>query len=930
MTYLEKLKKINSRRTESANAERICSELCYLDGLSDLRGGKFDSRIEEAADALLSFIEKDGVITAAAVEKIEEMLSDLSPEAKSLKEIFVAHAHIDMNWMWGYNETAVITIETFRTMLKLMEEYPEFTFSQSQASTYEIVEKYCPRMLDEIRQRVAEGRWEVAAAEWVETDKNMPSGESLTRQILEAKKYLSGLLNIPQEKLNLDFLPDTFGHAVTVPEILCNAGIKYMYHCRGGKGPSLYYYQAPSGKKVLAYKDYKWYNGEVTPQYFEIVPNFCKQEGLDTFMCIYGVGDHGGGPSRRDIERILKYRSWPLTPDIRFGTYGEFFEIAENSGIDFPVVDTERNFVFAGCYTTQSRIKMANRISEARAYEAEVLSSTASVMSGAPYNPKSFESPWRNIVFNQFHDIIPGSGTIETREHALGKFQDTMATLQTSSASSMRSIADAIDTSFIAFDDETDAKSEGGGVGFATDASKDFNMPSTERGRGSTRVFHIFNPSYYDRDEVTEITVWDYNFDKAQVMFTDSEGETLEFCHLESGNGYWSHSFTKYAVKVKIPAFGYTTVILKQKPYEGRMNITPTVCEQVDHDIINDQPIILENDKIYAVFDRETACLIKLTDKQTGEALIDKPSCFFRYIEEKPESWLVAWRIGQYMKTVNINEESAVRIGEIRKTPLFSRISYSVEYNSSVINVVITLNKGSSKLDFDLNIDWKAESVKGKILPQLAFCVPVSYKTNGKSISQIPHGTIIRDSAAYDVPSHGSIGVCGESEHIIALLADTKYGFRCYEDTAQVALIRSSYFPDAYSDHGIHNIKLAVAACNQDEIDEQLTILCHPLSFASNTCHKGKLSLTGTLLKIIEGVRVSAVKPSEDGKGIVVRMYDVSGKDRNITLEICKNIKEAFVTDTNENVLSSLSFEDNKINLCLEANTVKTVKLVLA
>ena len=102
------------------------------------------------------------------------------------------------------------------------------------------------------------------------------------------------------------------------------------------------------------------------------------------------------------------------------------------------------------------------------------------------------------------------------------------------------------------------------------------------------------------------------------------------------------------------------------------------------------------------------------------------------------------------------------------------------------------------------------------------------------------------------------------------------------------------------------------------------------MSFASNTCHKGKLSLTGTLLKITEGVRVSAVKPSEDGKGIVVRMYDVSGKDRNITLEICKNIKEAFVTDTNENVLSSLSFEDNKINLCLEANTVKTLKLVLA
>ena len=177
MTRKDKLKAIDKHRGESRYAERICSELTYLDSLSDLRGGAYDSRVEQAADLLLARIADDGVITASTVREVEALLADLSPAAKSLTEIFVAHAHIDMNWQWGYNETATITVDTFRTMLELMREYPEFTFAQSQASTYEIIEKYRPDMLDEIRARIREGRWEVTAAEWVEPDKNMPCGD---------------------------------------------------------------------------------------------------------------------------------------------------------------------------------------------------------------------------------------------------------------------------------------------------------------------------------------------------------------------------------------------------------------------------------------------------------------------------------------------------------------------------------------------------------------------------------------------------------------------------------------------------------------------------------------------------------------------------------------------------------------------------------
>ena len=930
MTYLDKLKKIDSHRAENKYAERICAELTYLDGVSSLHGGKYDAKLERAADVLLERIEADGTITRGTVIAIEEMLSELAPVAKSLKELFVAHAHIDMNWQWGYNETAVITVDTFRTMLELMREYPEFTFSQSQASTYEIVEKYRPDMLDEIKQRVHEGRWEVTAAEWVEPDKNMPSGESMTRQILEAKKYLTKLLDIPSDMIGVDFVPDTFGHAITVPEILADAGIKYMYHCRGSEGPCFYRYTAPSGKSVLAYKDYSWYNIEISTNAFEIVPRFCAEEKLDTYMCVYGVGDHGGGPTRRDIERILEYRSWPLTPDIKFGTYREFFESAERSGVDFPIIDTERNFLFSGCYTTQSRIKMANRVAEARIFEAEALSATASVMAGSSNDASRFETPWRNILFGHFHDILPGSGVIETREYALGKFQETLATLQTSASMYMNAIADNIDTSGIDFDDATESRSVGAGVGYGAREDKGFKLPSAERGRGTVRVLHVFNPTEHDRDEVTEITVWDHNVDDSQVIITDKDGHELEFVLAEDvkKSVYWGHTFKKYMVRVCVPAFGYSTLIVRQKQCEGHLHPFVRTHEHTDHGFVNDEPIIMENSMLRAVFDKTTAQLISLYDKQTGESLIDKPSCFLRFIEENPIYGFMSWRVGPYMKIVNLNEECAVRMTKLTHTSMFSVFSYTVEYMRSQIDVSIMLRANSSMLEFDVTADWKEDSVRGKMIPQLSFAVPVSYKTIGKSICKIPYGTLVRDEAAFDVPSHGSLGICGESKHIVTLLADTKYGFRYNDGIGQITLIRNAYNPDPYSDRGIHRIRLGVAACAPDGIGEYSDRLCHPMPYVSGRCHKGKLALSGTLLDIDGDIKVSAIKCAEDGDGIVVRMYEEKGKDASVMLKLCRPAERAYITDTNESVICELNVTNGAISFDIPAYSLATVKII--
>ncbi len=177
-------------RPGRANA-RILAELEFALHLSETENGKYDAALEEARDYLLEKQQTEGVLTDQACEEAEEILEPIAEEAKSYELILAAHAHIDMNWMWSFNETVSIVLATFRSILNIMDQYPEFCFSQSQASVYKIVEEYDPELMERIKARIAEGRWEVTASAWVETDKNMPSGESLLRHIQYTREYLS-------------------------------------------------------------------------------------------------------------------------------------------------------------------------------------------------------------------------------------------------------------------------------------------------------------------------------------------------------------------------------------------------------------------------------------------------------------------------------------------------------------------------------------------------------------------------------------------------------------------------------------------------------------------------------------------------------------------------------------------------------------------
>ncbi len=927
-----RLTSLNKAKVGNYWAERIASQLHYAYRLSLVDGGRYHQLIDSVLQFLFNEQAQTGTITAHAGQEAESMLSELQARAKTYRMICVAHAHIDMNWMWRWDETVAITLDTFRTMLDLMEEYPEFTFSQSQASVYKIVEDFGQQMLEEIKARVQEGRWEVTASTWVEADKNMPSGESMARHILYTKRYLSQLLDIEPNALNLDFEPDTFGHSVNVPEVLAQGGVKYYYHCRGDAGHYLQRWVAPSGRSIIVYREPFWYNASIEPEMAMYVPEFCEQHGLSSALKVYGVGDHGGGPTRRDIEKIVDMNSWPVFPKLEFGTYQEFFAAVEQVKDRLPEVRDERNFVFTGCYTSQTRIKAANRMGEAALNEAEAFGTLAAINADWQYCNDSFFEGWRHVLFNQFHDIIPGSGVIDTREYARGLFQETMAIAGANKKLALQKIAGEIDTgSLVPLENTTDTIAEGAGVGFGVEG---FRISQSSRGAGKNRIFHIFNPSITQRRELAEVVIWDWDGDLDRLVCQDAQGRTVSHQLIDHGfNHYWGHGFVRLLLDVDVPAYGYTTYVISETS-----DFQIPIRHNRDPRIEEPPCFILENEMIKAVLDTQSCALVALQDKRTGEDLVSAqcPSGIFRLIQEDPTLGMTSWRVGRYMGISELVKN--VQVVDFRQGDLRQSLTYRMAFGDSKLDVTISLDRGSARLNYDVTCDWQERGRPNQSIPQLDFHAPVAYPCSSYRYD-VPFGTIEREPMDMDVPGNSWILGMGQGsgKSQLMLMTDSKYGFRGHDNSLSVSLIRSSYDPDPYPELGIHNFRLALCvttATTRQELIQSAYDYNHPLTVLSTKPQGGSWPLSHGFITLKAGsVAISAVKVPENGTGkeMIIRLYETEGQDTQVILGFCRDIREAAMVDLNEQPLAVLpkpEVQDTQVTFGVDAASVASIRLL--
>src|ERR671910_275681 len=378
--------------------------------------------VEPLSEETRSAVREARAMVAARLEKLK---AEYPPVGRIA---LTGHAHLDLAWLWPVSETMRKGRRTFASVLSLMERYDDFVFNQSSAQLYEWIEAESPEIFERVRRRVEEGRWEPVGGSWVEPDCQIPSGESMMRQMLYGQRYFEEKFG---HRSRVAWLPDAFGFSPALPQLLRGAGMEgfFTYKLNWSETNEfpydLYEWEGIDGSTVIAH-DFENpgqdYNGNVTPKdIYGTWRNFEGKRQHPESLFAFGWGDGGGGPSAPLLEKYLRLPGVSGPPRPRLGHLEEYFAALPESGLPVWVGELYLEF-HRGTLTTQARTKALNRAGEHRLLEAEAFAAIAQ-LSGFQYPHDEIETAWKTVLLNQFHDIIPGSSIAEV-------YQDTVPELE--------------------------------------------------------------------------------------------------------------------------------------------------------------------------------------------------------------------------------------------------------------------------------------------------------------------------------------------------------------------------------------------------------------------------------------------------------------------------------------------------------------------
>ncbi|HEY3266941.1 MAG TPA: glycoside hydrolase family 38 C-terminal domain-containing protein [Armatimonadota bacterium] len=896
--------------------ERFQSEIAFARKLAVLEGesaAHWAALIDKAVEAFEPVASGSLEAAGKALADAEAIMAPIGEAAKQHTVHCVGHGHIDMNWMWGWPETVAVTNDTFTTVLKLMDEFPTFKYTQSQASVYEIARVHNPEQFERIKARVKEGRWEVAASHWVEGDKNLASGESLTRHLLYTRAFFLVHFGLKPEDVVIDWSPDTFGHAHSLPTIDSRGGVKRYYLCRGGDtyNPPLFWWVGPDGARILAYRDIRWYNSAIEPNMADALLEFREATGLKDYMQMYGVGDHGGGPTRRDLRRCLDMNAWPIFPNFRFAVTNDFFSIAEANGDSIPEIRRELNYEFSGCYTSQSEIKKNNRHGENACAEAEVCATLAHVAAGKPYPGAALRNAWVDVLFSHFHDILPGSGVRDTRTFNQGMYQQVAAITGQVKTQALRALAAAVDTSFAGERDKTEVppKQEafglGGGAGRnAGDGGLSDFGPVVD----GPRPVVVFNPTAWQRDEVVRATVWDAqsgispgDVKKKTFVVKRPDGSTVAAQRVGSGD-YWGHQFVDVVFPASVGPMAYSAYSIEEgDAAASEPGVTVTAeAEGKDHVNLPAGLIAMENEFLRVEFDKLSGGVSQLLDKRTGVNLASpaEPLGVLEFVQERPQGGS-AWILGAPKSVVCPLELASFGVGSAGQwstdiadnSPHVATVTAKGVIRGSHFTVTYQLKADQPWLEITVDVRWVEIGTPETGIPKLNMRFPVALSALKPSY-EIPFGKVDRDAMnGRDVPGLRWMDVRNETAGL-GILNDSKYGHSLKENVARITLIRSTYSPDPIPEVGDHVIRMAVYPHAADAAVGDLVragaAFNHPLLSVATDVHEGALPavLASAVASQTPGVIVTQIKVAEDGDGVIFRLQETDGADAKANVQV--------------------------------------------
>lgn len=829
-----------------------------------------------------------------SLEAANQKLQPLHEWMKQFSVKAVGNAHIDMAWQWPWTETVEVVRDTYTTALQLMREYPEFKYTQSTAQTFAWLEEKYPDLFRQIQQRVKEGRWEMVGGMWIEPDLNMPDGESLVRQILVGKRYFQQKFGVD---INIGWNPDTFGYNWQLPQIYKKSGFDYFVTQKMSWNETtvfphkLFWWQSPDGSRILTYFPHDYVNDMSPVRIASDVATYVPATGFPELMHLYGIGDHGGGPTRVMLDEAVRLQD-PSTvfPRLSFSTAKEFFADLQKSvdkdEVKPPTWNDELYLEYhRGCYTTQSQIKKQIRQNEELLQNAEKFASFDFLGQGS-YPGKEFEDTWKKLMFDQFHDIMPGSSIGVVYADALRNEHEATVQGSTILQGALDGLISRVDT-------------QGAGVPITI-----FNPLSWERS-GATVVNAPLPPPGQEleaRDSLGRPLL-------SQVIATDKARNQVKLEVLLRG----------------VPPLGYEVI-----------HVIPVTAAKRPLSSLKVSGTTLENEFLRVTIDPKTGCITSLINKATGKDTIAPGGCgnlLQTFVDKPPRQ--DAWEIKFDEQSWDLKQPLEVKLVESGPVRAAVRIKHNFQKSSFVQEVSLTT--GVPRVDVDVQADWNEKHILLKV------GVPVDVRTD-KATFEIPYGTIQRpttrntpaEQAKFEVPAL-RWGDLSDATHGLSLLNASKYGYDAKDNVIRLSLLRSATSPDPHADEGFHQFTYSLyphqGNWETGNTTRQGYELNFPLIPVTAPAHAGPLPAKHSFAQIEPAnVILTAVKKAEDDDGLIFRFYEIAGKRTQVRLHLAEKAASAFETNLMEKQERSLALEPEGRELVIPTGPfeIKTVKVSFA
>ena len=878
----------------------------------------------------------------ASLKSAQQKLDTLKPWLKGFYIRATGNSHIDMAWLWPWTETVEVVRDTFQSALDLMREYPDFTFTMSSARTYAWMEDKYPSLFQQIQQRVEEGRWEIVGGMWVEPDLNLPDGESLTRQVLIGKRYFRDKFGVD---VKIGWNPDSFGYNWQLPQIYKRSGMDYfvtqkIYWNDTTKFPhKLFWWESPDGSRLLTYFPHDYANSIDPPKMADDLAMYAPAMKSKEMMYLFGVGDHGGGPTRTDLDRAKRFMSEDIVfPTVKFGTAQGFFDDLNKNiaNLNVPTWKDELYFEYhRGVQTTQAETKRRIRESEKLVENAEKLASIASLFGkgGAKvatvtgpgnrvcceqwvgYPQAQLTDVWKKVLFDEFHDIFPGSGIAVN-------YRDAQKNL----TEARRSAREVQDTAL-------------------KEIAAHVNTTSAGTAYTSSVPVIVLNPLSWQRLDVAEVEVQMPLAPRERVasmlgtpavrtnigLVLDSSGKQVPSQVLAYDDR--THR-TRLLISTSAPPMGYATYFVRQ---EG----TPTRSTNV---VASDTT--LENQFLRIKVDPKTGCMTSVFDKRTntealGEAVQPKtpydgppyPGICGNLLQafvDKPKDW-DAWNIDADFEKQRWDMMQADEVKLVENGPLRYVLRVRQHFQNSKFVQDITMYPGQARVDVHMSADWNEKHILLKVaFPLSAHADFATYEIPFGSIERPTTRNNPRELAMFEVPARQWADL-SDATHGFALLNDSKYGYDCKGNVLRLSLLRSPAWPDPHADEGHHEFTYSIlphaGGWKEAGVMQQAYQLNYPLIAMQTDAHAGELPAEKSFFSVdAPNVVITAVKKAEDDDGVIVRWYEFAGKqtDVHLTLPRAATVEATNLMEQSE---GAVSVSGTTATVPTKPYEIKTVKV---